>query len=431
MLISQPVATLLTIAYADQFNFPLNETEIYQRLIKLSISRNSLQQVLMGLERRGLIKRQGQFWQLSAGEANSKLRLTRAVISQQKWLEVAQLVEAVSWIPWVKGVAVTGSLAVNNVVAHDDIDLMVVVAPRRLWLTRVLVSCSTLWAGKRRTWRGNEQDSWCFNLWLDDQHLSLSPQKRNLYSAYEVCQAKWVLDRGGVEKKFYEANSWVKNLLPHFFSESSKNLTSAPKSKNKTLIVQKLLDLVNYLIFIPQYFYMYPHMSREQVNFSHAYFHPRSTQGQIYQRWGKALQRLWKRKRRVVLVTGVFDLFHQEHQNFLRKAKAEGEVLVVGIESDVRVKKNKGQSRPVNDETHRLQQLQLFSEVDLAFILPEKFDAPQDHLALLKLIKPQVLAVSSHTPHLVEKQRLMKQVGGEVKVVYEQNPEVSTTRLNK
>lgn len=130
-----------------------------------------------------------------------------------------------------------------------------------------------------------------------------------------------------------------------------------------------------------------------------------------------------------ILVTGVFDLLHQEHINFLNKAKQEGEVLVVGVESDVRVKELKGSGRPVNNQRQRLKEIKRLGLADQAFILPEKFISDTDHLRLLNSIKPDVLAVSSHTPHLDKKRQLMKQIGGEVKVVYDQNPAVSTTTL--
>jgi len=437
MVISQAAIVLLTLAYADQFNFPLKEEEIYRRLIKTFLSKKSLKKILVGLERMGLVKYKNQLWKLNNGKAQVKVRLERARYSQKKWLEVDELLKTVSWIPWIKGVAVTGSLAVNNVTVDGDIDLMMVVAPRRLWLSRVLVSLSSLWAGKRRTWQGSEANSWCFNLWLDENSLSLSHGKRNIYSAYEVCQARWILDRANVKKKFYQTNYWAKKILPNYFTSNYKNITGKSEVESSRyqsapvlrFIGRKFLDLLNLLFFISQYLHMYPHMSRERVSLGVAYFHPRSTKAQIYNGWLSSLKQLRKIQPKVVLVTGVFDLFHQEHQNFLRKAKAEGDLLVVGVETDRRVRKNKGAGRPIDDQQKRLQQLQLFPVVDLAFILPEKFDTPQDHLTLLEKIRPQLLAVSSHTPHLREKQRLMRKIGGEVRVVHKQNPKISTTQI--
>jgi D-glycero-beta-D-manno-heptose 1-phosphate adenylyltransferase len=436
MPISKKVAALLTIAYADQFSFPLTNEEIFQRLLKIPLSKSALKKTLMGLEKAGLIESHHQFWKLSSSETDWKVRQNREKLSQKKWQEVEKIVRTIGWIPWIKGIAVTGSLAVNNVVVHSDIDLMIVVAPRRLWISRVLVSLSTLWVGKLRTWRGNEKDSWCFNLWLDEKHLGLPKYKRNLYSAYEVCQSRWVLDKAGVERLFYQNNSWVKNFLPHFFSANYDNPMVSKLKPRKyrsapvlRFISRKLLDLINFLVFILQYSHMYSHMSREIVSLSSAYFHPRSTRGQIYRRWHHSLQKLWKRGQRVVLVTGVFDILHQEHKNFLTKARQAGDILVVGLESDLRVKQLKGKHRPIENESIRLSNVSQFPVVDFAFILPEKFTCDQEHLNLLRLIKPDVLAVSSHTLHLKEKKRLMRQVGGRVVVVHKHNPKVSTTKI--
>lgn len=136
-------------------------------------------------------------------------------------------------------------------------------------------------------------------------------------------------------------------------------------------------------------------------------------------------------KKTIVLVTGVFDLLHREHINFLKKAKQVGDILIVGVESDARVKKTKGERRPVEGQKQRQQKVVILKIADAVFVLPEKFNTPQQHLALLKIVRPQILAVSSHTPHLKEKRQLMKQVGGEVRVVYEQNLEISTTQLKQ
>lgn len=131
----------------------------------------------------------------------------------------------------------------------------------------------------------------------------------------------------------------------------------------------------------------------------------------------------------LVLVTGVFDVLHKEHLNFLMKAKQAGDVLLVGVESDERVRAIKGPSRPVNDETVRIQRLDSLSLADGIFLLPEKFSSPQEHRALIRQIRPDVLAVSSHTPYIEAKQEIIEQVGGELRIVHQHNPEISSTIL--
>jgi cytidyltransferase-like protein len=131
----------------------------------------------------------------------------------------------------------------------------------------------------------------------------------------------------------------------------------------------------------------------------------------------------------LVLATGVFDVLHKEHRAFLEKAKAAGDVLIVGIESDVRVRKLKGEGRPYFDELVRLQNIEQLQIADEAFILPEQFDRPEDYVGLIRTLKPTILAVSSHSPHIDRKQAVMELVGGRVEVVHQHNPGVSTTIL--
>lgn len=131
----------------------------------------------------------------------------------------------------------------------------------------------------------------------------------------------------------------------------------------------------------------------------------------------------------IVLVTGVFDLFHEEHQQFLANAKERGDFLVVGLESDARVRALKGSGRPVQSEAERWQQLTDNSAADLAFVLPDDFSLPQHHRALIKSIQPQFLAVSSHSPHLDKKQAILAEFGGQVVVVHQHNPAISTSQL--
>lgn len=132
-----------------------------------------------------------------------------------------------------------------------------------------------------------------------------------------------------------------------------------------------------------------------------------------------------------VLVTGCFDILHQEHLIFLNKAKAVGGLLLVGVETDNRVRQLKGPSRPINPLLIRIKNIQKQGIADQVFALPEKFSDPKAHRALINQIKPDVLAVSSHTSNLPAKRRLMKSIGGQVKIVHSHNPAVSTTKIIK
>lgn len=130
-----------------------------------------------------------------------------------------------------------------------------------------------------------------------------------------------------------------------------------------------------------------------------------------------------------VLATGCFDILHPEHQKFLRAAKKQGDILIVGLESDKRVKKLKGRNRPVNLWEKRAEKLAAFDAVDFIFPLPEKFNQSKSHLKILQLIKPDILAISENTPHIKEKRKLMQKTGGRLKIVLPYNPKISTTSI--
>lgn len=133
----------------------------------------------------------------------------------------------------------------------------------------------------------------------------------------------------------------------------------------------------------------------------------------------------------IVLVTGVFDLLHDEHQNFLVKAQELGGLLVIGIESDTRVRQLKGEGRPIQNQTQRQAAIQALTLTpnQAVFILPETFDNPQAYRQLLAEVQPTILAVSSHSPYLEVKQQMMAEIGGVVRVVHQHNPAVSTTQI--
>ena len=137
-------------------------------------------------------------------------------------------------------------------------------------------------------------------------------------------------------------------------------------------------------------------------------------------------KKLGKRK---VLATGVFDLFHEEHNTYLLKAKQAGDILVVAIESDARTRELKGDDRPVENEQIRLSHIKKLSYVDEAFVLPQDFNNTTRYEELIWHVQPDVYAVSSHSLYQENKKKIIEKFGGKFIVVHEYNPEISTTKI--
>jgi D-beta-D-heptose 7-phosphate kinase/D-beta-D-heptose 1-phosphate adenosyltransferase len=146
----------------------------------------------------------------------------------------------------------------------------------------------------------------------------------------------------------------------------------------------------------------------------------------------QVIKYLGKNKDKVtVLATGIFDLLHQEHIKFLTKAKQSGDLLIVGVEIDSRVKAIKGKDRPIDNQTKRLDNLSKLESVDKVFLLPQNFNTQQDWENFIQDLRPNIYAVSSHTNWLKNKRLIMNKFGGKVQVVHRHNPKISTTKIIK
>lgn len=129
----------------------------------------------------------------------------------------------------------------------------------------------------------------------------------------------------------------------------------------------------------------------------------------------------------IVLATGFFDLLHEEHINFLRKAKRAGDILIVGVESDARARIVKGEGRPAETQQVRCQKVGKYADYVIA--LPDAFDHQEAYESLLQAVRPDFYAVSSHTSYLDNKQKLVEKYGGKLIVVHDWNPTTSTTKI--
>ena len=99
------------------------------------------------------------------------------------------------------------------------------------------------------------------------------------------------------------------------------------------------------------------------------------------------LRKTWARAgKRVVFTNGCFDILHAGHVALLRAARAEGDALVVGLNSDDSVTRLKGKSRPVNPAADRAQVLAALRDVDAVVLFSE--DTPK---ALVEALTPDVL----------------------------------------
>jgi len=136
----------------------------------------------------------------------------------------------------------------------------------------------------------------------------------------------------------------------------------------------------------------------------------------------------WKQLEKMIVFTnGVFDLLHLGHIDYLGKAKDNGDILIVGVNSDVSAKRlGKGTNRPITNEKSRSMIIAALEFVDAVMLFDE--DTP---LELIKIIQPDVLVKGSdYKPEDIVGYDVVTAKGGMIKTI-EFLPGYSTTAIEK
>ena len=124
----------------------------------------------------------------------------------------------------------------------------------------------------------------------------------------------------------------------------------------------------------------------------------------------------------VVLANGCFDLLHVGHLRYLAGAKALGDLLVVGVNSDAQARRLKGEGRPFMPEMERAEILAALKVVDLVTV----FDEPTVEI-LIRSIRPDIHAKGTdYTEDTVPEREVIRQVGGRVAIVGDRKDHSST-----
>jgi D-beta-D-heptose 7-phosphate kinase/D-beta-D-heptose 1-phosphate adenosyltransferase len=117
--------------------------------------------------------------------------------------------------------------------------------------------------------------------------------------------------------------------------------------------------------------------------------------------------------RKIVFTNGCFDILHHGHIDLLAKAADEGDILIVGVNSDASVKRLKGAERPINEEGDRLLQIAALLCVDAVCLFEE--DTP---IELINLLLPDVLVKGGdYSKDQIVGTQTVEQAGGQVVIV--------------
>lgn len=265
-------AILKTLVYADIFDYPLTLREIHKWLIG---KKASLRQIKMD---------QRKYYCLPGREKIIKIRKQR--IKQSKiYLRKAKIIcQLLRIIPWIKLVGISGGLAMENAGKKDDIDLILITAKNRMWISRFLALGLLSLTGQRRKRDDlplKVAGKLCINTLLEEDCLEQS--SKDIYLAHEVLQMKVLWQRDGIYSKYLEDNSWVFKYLPNWINQyqvlSSKYYG---KSHNtKYIIHNTILNIFEKIAKKFQLWYMKSPKGMERIEDGALYFHPKDCRKEI------------------------------------------------------------------------------------------------------------------------------------------------------
>jgi len=130
---------------------------------------------------------------------------------------------------------------------------------------------------------------------------------------------------------------------------------------------------------------------------------------------------------KIVFTNGCFDILHLGHITYLEQAKAKGDILIVGLNSDASVKRLKGAERPIKDEQSRASILAALSSVDLVIVFEE--DTPID---LISAVVPDVLVKGGdYKKENIVGANFVEEYGGKVEIIPFLEGHSSTDLINK
>jgi hypothetical protein len=207
-------AILETVAYADIFDHPLTAPEVHRYLTGISAKFEVIRDALKNIEE---LVQTGEYLTLPGREEIIPIREEREAHSRKLLPRALHYGRILGSLPFIRMVALTGSLAVLNVSKTDDFDYMLVAAPGRVWTARALALLINRFAKRAG-------HTLCPNLIVSRKCLEWP--LHDLYSARELCQ---MIPITGIEvyHELIRVNAWAREFLPNAFSENyvSQNQT--------------------------------------------------------------------------------------------------------------------------------------------------------------------------------------------------------------
>lgn len=219
------------LAYFDIFQYPLTSQEICS-FIDFPFEQSSIDKALNTLSQQRIIFRFDEFYSLQNNSALVQKRVAGNNLAAAQMKTAGKAARILSYFPFVRGLAISGSLSKNYADKNTDIDFFIVTKANRLWIARTLMHLF-----KKISFIVGKQGLFCMNYYVDEAKLEI--QEKNIFTAMEIVT---LIPMSGHEslQQFFSENKWTKFYFP------MKTINNQHIQKNKkrflTNFIEKIFD---------------------------------------------------------------------------------------------------------------------------------------------------------------------------------------------
>lgn len=218
MLTELEKSILRVLAFFDMSGYPVTILEL-QKWTGGGIAIHEQVDVLTDLCQKNIISHKGGHYFLFGRDDLVDLRLESYRAADQKFKKALRVINILKYFPWVRAIAIYGSLSLSNCGRDSDIDLFIITAQKRLWASRFFIN-TFLKIFKLRPKADKSKDKFCVSYLISDGQMNLqsvvSPENEMFYS-HSIGQFVFIYEQNQEMEKFFAANSWLRNKFYSWF----------------------------------------------------------------------------------------------------------------------------------------------------------------------------------------------------------------------
>lgn len=229
-------AIISTLRYYSLFTYPLLSSEIH-RFLSIKVSLKELELVLeqMLLNKEVYISSAG-FYSVEDQKLWTDRRLKGNLLAEDLLQKSYTYIRKIVQFPFVKSVAISGSLSKYYTDKDGDIDYFIITDKNRLWIARTLLHIF-----KKTTFIRKNEHYYCMNYFVDETALEID--QKNVYSAIETVTLIPVFNQKIISELKLENKNWVQKFLPNEdFKEDTRFIIKSEKYRWKHTI-ERIIEL--------------------------------------------------------------------------------------------------------------------------------------------------------------------------------------------